>query len=49
MTEFVSAIREGREPECSSQDNIKSLAMVFAGIKSAQEDRRVEIAELFDA
>ncbi len=39
LAEFVAAITEGREPECSAQDNIKSLAMVFAGIKSDQEGR----------
>ncbi|MBM3213452.1 Gfo/Idh/MocA family oxidoreductase [Candidatus Poribacteria bacterium] len=49
LEEFVSAIREGREPECSSRDNIKSLAMVFAGIKSDKEKRQVDIAELFES
>lgn len=47
LHEFLSAIRENREPECSSRDNIKSLAMVFAAIKSAQEKRPVDIAEMF--
>jgi len=47
LHEFLSAIREGREPECSSRDNIKSLAMVFAAIKSARERRQVDIAEMF--
>lgn len=46
LAEFVAAVREGREPECSGADNLKSLAMVFAGIKSAQEQRWVEIREL---
>ncbi|GIX05978.1 MAG: hypothetical protein KatS3mg115_0381 [Candidatus Poribacteria bacterium] len=48
LQEFLDAVREGREPECSSRDNIRSLAMVFAGIRSDQERRRVEIAELLD-
>jgi len=46
LTEFVSAVRESREPECSGQDNLKSLALVFAGIQSAKEGRPVEISEL---
>lgn len=49
LAEFVSAISEGREPECSSQDNIKSMAMVFAGIKSSQEGREVNIAEMMSS
>lgn len=46
LDEFLSAITEDREPECSAKDNLKSLAMVFAAIKSAKEKRRVELAEL---
>ncbi|MAF10033.1 hypothetical protein CMK11_06230 [Candidatus Poribacteria bacterium] len=49
LAEFISAIEEGREPECSSRDNIKSLAMVFAAVESAKEGRRVRIDELLDA
>ncbi len=44
--EFFAAIKEGREPECSAQDNLKSLTMVFAAIKSSQEGRVVELSEL---
>ena len=44
---FVEALLAGREPECSGQDNLKSLAIVFAAIQSATEGRPVEIAELF--
>jgi predicted dehydrogenase len=46
LNEFFAAIREDREPECSAQDNLQSLAMVFAAIKSAQEGRKVELAEI---
>jgi predicted dehydrogenase len=46
LIEFLSAVREGREPECSGRDNLKSLAMTFAVIKSAQEQRGVELAEI---
>jgi predicted dehydrogenase len=46
LDEFLAAIREDREPECNARDNLKSLAMVFGAIKSAQEGRRVDLAEL---
>lgn len=36
LTEFVAAVREGREPECHAADNIRSLAMVEACVRSAQ-------------
>jgi predicted dehydrogenase len=46
MDEFFAAIDNNREPECSAQDNLKSLAMVFAAIQSTKEKRRVELSEL---
>ena len=46
LVEFLNAVKEGREPECSARDNLHTLAMVFGAIRSAQEDRRVEMAEL---
>lgn len=46
VDEFFAAIQEKREPECSAQDNLKSLAMVFAAIKSSQEGRVVQLSEL---
>jgi len=46
LGEFISALREDREPECNPADNIHSVAMVFAAIKSAKEKRRVELSEL---
>lgn len=49
LAEFIAAIREGREPECSGKDNLKSLAIVFAAIQSAEENRTVEIAELMES
>jgi predicted dehydrogenase len=47
LAEFVSAIREKREPECSGKDNLNSLAIVFAAVRSAEEKRMVRIEELF--
>lgn len=47
LNEFVSAIRENRDPECCATDNIKSLAMVAGAVKSAQEGgRSVKLADL---
>ncbi|MCZ6676048.1 MAG: Gfo/Idh/MocA family oxidoreductase [Candidatus Poribacteria bacterium] len=49
LAEFITALREGREPECSGTDNLKSLAIVFAAIQSSIEKRTVEIAEIMGA
>lgn len=44
LAEFLGAIEQGRPPETASNDNIKSLAMVFAAIESARTHQRVTIA-----
>ncbi len=44
MREFVECVRTGRQPETAAAENIKSLAMVFAAIQSAETGRRVEIS-----
>jgi len=46
LVEFLAAITEGREPECSGRDNLKSLALTFAAVQSAVEKRPVQISEL---
>lgn len=43
IAEFVRCLREGRTPETASSDNIKSLAMVFAAIESAEKGREVRV------
>ncbi|MCE9615881.1 MAG: Gfo/Idh/MocA family oxidoreductase [Lentisphaerae bacterium] len=43
VREFVDCVRTGRAPETICTDNIKSLAMVFGAIESAETGRRVEI------
>jgi predicted dehydrogenase len=43
IQEFVSCIQTGAEPETICTDNIKSLAMVFGAIESAETGKRVEI------
>lgn len=40
---FVSAVRDGHAPETASNDNIKSLGMVFGAIESAATRQRVDI------
>jgi len=37
------AEKAGRTPETVSSDNIKSLAMVFAAIKSAAKGREIKV------
>lgn len=44
IAEFIDGIEAGRQPETASNDNIKSLAMVFAAIESARTRQRVEIS-----
>ncbi|TGS09892.1 Gfo/Idh/MocA family oxidoreductase [Mesorhizobium sp. M2E.F.Ca.ET.209.01.1.1] len=44
IQDFMRAIQTGTEPETRGVDNIKSLAMVFGAIESAETGRRVAIA-----
>lgn len=43
INEFLDCVRHGRTPETIGTDNIKSLAMVFGAIRSAETGRRVKI------
>lgn len=43
IADFVECVAEGRTPETSGADNIKSLAMVFGAIESAEKQQRVAI------
>ncbi|TIO86803.1 MAG: Gfo/Idh/MocA family oxidoreductase [Mesorhizobium sp.] len=43
IKDFMHAIETGTEPETRGADNIKSLAMVFGAIESAETGRRVAI------
>ena len=45
LNEFVAAIREKRPPECSAADNVRSLAMTLAAVRSAKTGKKVSIAE----
>lgn len=44
IRDFVNSVRTGEIPETICTDNIKSLAMVFGAIESAETGKRVEIA-----
>lgn len=43
IADFLAAIRTGQKPETESNDNINSLAMVFAAIESARTRQRVTL------
>jgi predicted dehydrogenase len=43
LSDFVSAVRSGSEPETVGRDNIRSLAMVLGAMESAKAGRRVDI------
>ena len=43
IREFVDCVRTGSEPETTCGDNIKSLAMVFGAIESADTGEKVSI------
>ena len=47
LYEFAEAITQDREPETSGEDNLKSLAMVFAALDSAKTGRRIFIEDYF--
>jgi predicted dehydrogenase len=44
LREFVRCVQNGGTPETVCTDNIKSLAMVFSAIESAETGRRVDIS-----
>lgn len=44
MEEFARAVRGGPQPETVAADNIRSLAMVFAAVRSAETRRRVPVS-----
>lgn len=43
LREFVECVRTGRRPETDCRDNLRSLAMVFAAIESAETGRVVAL------
>ena len=43
IADFVEALTRNKAPETAGTDNIKSLAMVFGAVESAERGQRVEI------
>lgn len=43
IRDFIDCVKSGRTPETNAEDNIKSLAMVFGAIKSAEKGKRIVI------
>jgi predicted dehydrogenase len=48
LEEFAQAVRGHKHPEMDGERSTRSLAVLLAGIKSAQEERRVEVAEILE-
>ena len=46
LEEFASAVRGETEPEMDGERSTRSLAVILAGIRSAKQGRRVEVAEV---
>ena len=46
LEEFAAAVRGGPKPEVGGEYATESLAVVRAGVLSAREGRRVEVAEV---
>jgi predicted dehydrogenase len=45
LRDFVDCLRSGRTPETICTDNIRSLAMVFGAIRSAETGEVVKMME----
>ncbi|MFN3653382.1 MAG: Gfo/Idh/MocA family protein [Armatimonadota bacterium] len=46
MGELMRAIQEDREPSTSGQDNLNSIKIAYAAVRSAETGRAVELAEI---
>ena len=46
LEEFARAVRGERDPEMDGERATRSLAVILAGIRSAKEGKRVEVAEI---
>jgi predicted dehydrogenase len=46
LTEFASALREGRAPETSGRDNLRTLAFTLAVVESAERQAWLEIPQI---
>ncbi|HPQ46707.1 MAG TPA: Gfo/Idh/MocA family oxidoreductase [Clostridia bacterium] len=48
INEMIESLEAGRRSSTDCRDNIKSLAMVFAAVRSAKENREVKIDEIME-
>ena len=48
LREFMSSIREGRKPETHLEDNVRTLAMVEAAIRSVETGQPVAVTPLIE-
>ena len=48
INEMIESIKSGKRAQTDCRDNIISLAMVFAAIKSSEENREVTIKEILE-
>jgi predicted dehydrogenase len=44
LNEFLDHLQKGKPVQCETKDNIKSLAMVFAAMKSARSGRKEKVS-----
>jgi predicted dehydrogenase len=49
LEEFAAAVRGQGQPEMDGEKSTASLAVLLAGVRSAREGRRVEVAEILKA
>jgi predicted dehydrogenase len=49
LQDFLASIREGRKPETHLDDNVRTLAMVEAAIRSVETGQPIAVAPLVDA
>lgn len=49
MAQLLRALESGGEPEISGRDNLRTMALVDAAYKSAQENRPVRLEEITEA
>ena len=44
MGDLMQAIADDREPMCSGEDNLKTLAILFGSVRSAKEGRAIDLS-----
>jgi predicted dehydrogenase len=49
LLEFTTALRDGREPQASGADNLRSLALVYGAVESTRTGDWVDLRRLAPA